>query len=359
MAKDRYSLESITSSIYGSHRTRTSEAATAFAKNGLMPILFEGSESVETYAMAAQESLQEGLQLNMYVDLAMESLASNVRMIKSLKARGVESKLLSLEAIDAKAIIKKTVFAIKTAIQKFITAIGNFIKSISNYVGGQMVKGQEKTWVEATKVGIQKMASNPELAKETINVSIIVGDFSKVMGALPSELLKTVSSWDDVQKNMLSSISKISSNVSKEIKKSTDNKRLPSGKMVAYLMLYGVPDPVAKETKLSDYLKDAKAFEVLSNQKLSEMSKAVKEAKELAAEMNKKVKETDDVAKLLNNPEKTDEAKEKLKFISFKKNLYGMYVQYLLTVYSIFLKERSSRHRALRIALSKQKKADK
>lgn len=388
MAKNLdFAMESLTSSIYTNKTARkSSEAASVFVKSGVMPTLFESCESVEHYAMVAQESFGQGQELSRYADLALESLSSNVRLIKAIKAnvKGAESANISLEAagVDVAGVVKKVVFAVKAAIQKFITAVGNFIKSVSNWVGSQFAGAQEKTYTAAKTAGIAKLIS--AAGGETIN-AIVVKDRAKLFdgSVLPSiEKMADAASAgvelggatnEDVEGKLKAASQAVASSFAyliqghPEVKKYIDSvigaekggvmTKIPSGSVCAKIFVYGSLDAKPAEVKISE-LGGEGEYAILTKAHAQGFLKAVNAAKKSSAAMGKSLKTADAIMAEVGKPNPEDKVavKSKMRGLMFSKNIHGFNVSFLLSFYSLYLKERSVLDRALKVMLAKSKK---
>lgn len=389
MVRNDFSIENLTSSIYGNgsrKNVKSTEASTAFVRAGVMPTLFESCESVEHYAMVAMENYNEGERLGSFAVLAMESLASNIVLLsnvnKSLKARGVESFRFSIEAagFDVKGIIKKAVFAVKSAIQKFIVAVGNFIKSISNWFGSQFVGAQEKVYLDAKAKGIAGLISKAGDAK--IN-AIKLADRAKVFNA---EIFKgldvignaaagvelggaTAPDLEAAAKGVRSGFNYLiqgNAAAKKYIDETLGSEtggvitKIPSGSVVARIHVYGSADAKPEEVAIKDLASEAE-YAILTKAHAQAFLKAVNTAKKASADMNKALKAADGIMAEVAKPDSGDAAaaKAKMRALMFAKNAHGFNVGFLLTYYSLYLKERSILTRALKSISGGAAKEDK
>ena len=130
------SLESVygDSLLVGKNNT-TKQASQAFAKNGLMGVFFESCEDSSVYAAEAANQYQLGCSYARMASITYEAMARDIMLTKKAnakaKALGLESAVLSMEAIDVKGGFRKVVLAVRAALQRFLSACANLIKTIS------------------------------------------------------------------------------------------------------------------------------------------------------------------------------------------------------------------------------------
>jgi hypothetical protein len=335
------------------------------------PILFESCEDSGVYATAAMESYKDGAHFANYADLALESLAHDVKLVRSMKAKSGESASFSLEAdggIDVKQIVKKAVFAVKAAIQKFIVAIGNFIKSIANWIGSAAVGGQDKLYQEAKVKGLIAAATKSDIK---INAMMVIGKREKIFDPAKFDKLAELSDiaersdpkQDDltgVYKQVQAILTNLTANGAKGIAVGADG-RMPAGGVFAKMAVYPVgAKPVEKPISA---LASADEYEILSKDHAKAFTKAINTAKKSSAAMAKTLKIADDVYKQVGGvaegktPEEKAASKAQMRTLMFQKNIHGFNVSYLLTYYSCYLRERAILARALHMVAVGSKKA--